>query len=202
MKRTILLSLFTFIVFLSYAQEIKDVYRSGNQETTIIRDKKTTDQEILGQLNIDGYSVGEHVKITQEMREEIRLAEERRARIDAAFAEQEASKNNPTASADVSVAVENLPKPTKTVSNKANRVTIRKKPVRKPIPEQEETIEEAAKPSVQKRIPTGKSATRVSVSSSSSGKVYKHKKSFKLFKSGNKGGGGSRKGKKAQCYKF
>ncbi len=62
----------------SGAQDIKEQYadEDNGQNTVIVKDKEISDLDILNQLDIDDYSVGQEVRITPEMLEQLKKQEE------------------------------------------------------------------------------------------------------------------------------
>ena len=85
MKQTLLImGLLLCTVFMVDAQEdkevIKDTYmdKMNGQTTVIIKDSTTTDLDVLDQLDMDNYTVGQEVRITENMIEEMN----RRARME------------------------------------------------------------------------------------------------------------------------
>ncbi|MGK0389019.1 MAG: hypothetical protein ACI94Y_001753 [Maribacter sp.] len=92
MKQTlIIISLLLCTVFMVDAQEekenvIKDTYmdKMNGQTTVIIKDSTTTDLDILDQLDMDNYTVGQEVRITEDMITEMN----RRARMERLIKEE------------------------------------------------------------------------------------------------------------------
>ncbi len=96
-----ILLLFLGTALLAQDEVIKDTYqdRMNGQTTVIIKDSTSTDQDVLNQLDLDQYTVGQEVRITEDMIAELN----RRERMKALGYDPQAASEKETEDSEVEV---------------------------------------------------------------------------------------------------